>query len=85
MFIEVQFSLYPLREPEISKYIQIVIDTLKESSLPVEVGLMSSITYGESELVFKAFSKSLNALEGTHFVIVMTVSNACPLPGKNKL
>ncbi len=84
MFIEVQFSLYPLREPELSKYIQIVINTLKEFSLPIETGPMSSITYGESESVFKAFEKSLNALKGTHFVIVMTISNACPLPRKSE-
>ncbi len=79
MFIEVQFSLYPLGENEISKYIEKIVEIVKSFSLPVEVGAMSSITYGESKIVFEAVNKAIESLEGTHYILVMTVSNACPL------
>lgn len=80
MIIEVQFSLYPLYEKKISKYIEKVIDTIKSFSLPVEIGLMSSITYGESDTIFQAINKAVEVLTGTNFILVMTISNSCPFP-----
>ena len=59
MLVSVQFSVYPLREMHLSPAIKKTVEILKNYGLSVEVGLMSSITYGESEIVFKAFQKVL--------------------------
>jgi uncharacterized protein YqgV (UPF0045/DUF77 family) len=57
MFIEVQFSVYPLREAQLSPVIEKAVSIFKDFDLPVEVGSMSSVTYGDTEIVFKAFQK----------------------------
>ncbi len=79
MKIEMQFSLYPLGEKRISSYINKVVKVIESHSLPVKKGPMSSITYGESSIVFEALNDAINQLENTEFVIVFTISNACPV------
>ena len=83
MFIEVQFSVYPLRETQLSPVIEKAVSILNSFDLPVEVGSMSSVTYGDSEIVFKAFQKVYEEVAlNSHVVIIMTLSNACPVPVK---
>jgi len=80
MLIEVQFSIYPVREEHISPFIERAVEILKSAVLPVEVGAMSSITYGESAAVFKAFDEIIEEFDGkAQFVLVLTISNACPV------
>jgi len=83
MFVEAQFSIYPLREEHLSPAINEAIEIIKSFGLPVESGSMSSITYGESEKVFKAMQKVMDTVgENRHLVLIVTFSNACPVPLK---
>jgi uncharacterized protein YqgV (UPF0045/DUF77 family) len=80
MVIEVQFSIYPVREEHISPFIERAVEILKSAVLPIEVGAMSSITYGESAAVFKAFDEIIEEFDGkAQFVLILTISNACRL------
>lgn len=79
MFVEVQFSIYPLREINLSPVIEKAVNIIKNSGLPVEVGSMSSVTYGDSEIIFKAFQKVYDEISvNSHIVLIMNLSNACP-------
>ncbi len=83
MFIEAQFSIYPLREQHLSPAIERAVEIIKSFELPVETGSMSSITYGESEKVFKAMQAVMDKVgENKHLVLIVTFSNACPVPVK---
>ncbi len=83
MFIEAQFSIYPLREQHLSPAIERAVEIIKSFGLPVETGSMSSITYGESEKVFKAMQAVMNKVgENKHLVLIVTFSNACPVSVK---
>jgi uncharacterized protein YqgV (UPF0045/DUF77 family) len=80
MLIEVQFSIYPVREEHISPFIERAVEIVKSAGLPVEVGAMSSTTYGESAAIFKAFDEIIEEFDGKpQFVLVSTISNACPV------
>ena len=84
MLVSVQFSVYPLREMHLSPAIEKAVNILKSFGLPVEVGSMSSITYGESEIVFKAFQKVYEEVAtNSHVVLIITLSNACPFLEKD--
>jgi len=83
MLVSVQFSIYPLREAHLSPAINEAVDILKSFGLDVMVGSMSSVTYGDSEIVFKAFQKVYDEVAlNSHVVLIMTLSNACPVPVK---
>jgi uncharacterized protein YqgV (UPF0045/DUF77 family) len=83
MLVSVQFSIYPLREAHLSPAINEAVDILKSFGLDVMVGSMSSVTYGDSEIVFKAFQKVYDEVAlNSHVVLIMTLSNACPVPTK---
>lgn len=85
MIVSVQFSIYPLRDMHLSPAIEKAAKILRDSNLPIDVGSMSSITYGNSEMVFKAFQEIYDALAADyHIVIMMTLSNACPVPMKTE-
>ena len=86
MLVSVQFSVYPLREMHLSLAIKKTVEILKSFGLSVEVGLMSSIAYGESEIVFKAFQKVYEEVApNSHIVLIITLSNACPVPAKESV
>ena len=86
MFVEAQFSIYPLREEHLSPAINKTVKIIKSFGLPVESGSMSSITYGESEKVFKAMQKVMDTVgENRHLVLIVTFSNACPVPIKKQI
>ena len=84
MLVSVQFSVYPLREMHLSPAIKKAVEILKNYGLSVEVGSMSSIAYGESEIVFKAFQKVYEGIAtNSHIVLILTLSNACPFLEKD--
>ncbi len=85
MFVEAQFSIYPLREKKLSPAINEAVEIIKSFGLPVEEGSMSSITYGDSEKVFEAMKKVMEKVgENRHLVLIVTFSNACPVPVKGE-
>ncbi len=85
MFVEAQFSIYPLRENKLSPAINEAVEIIKSFGLPVEEGSMSSITYGDSEKVFAAMRLVMEKVgENRHLVLIVTFSNACPVPQRHK-
>jgi tRNA-Thr(GGU) m(6)t(6)A37 methyltransferase TsaA len=82
---QAQVSLYPLRQESLSPTIEEVIQIFKEHSLRVEMGPMSTIISGEDETVFAALQKAyLQAAEHGQVVMTLTLSNACPVPPREK-
>ena len=83
--ITAQVSLYPLRQDDISPPIDSALETFAQHGLESQAGAMSTLVWGEDEKVFpalvEAFRKAVNQGET---VMVITVSNACPWPGKSK-
>ncbi|CUS76537.1 YKOF-related Family [Candidatus Kryptonium thompsonii] len=83
MAVALQISLYPLRQMDIIEPIDKVIDVFKSYGLETHVGSMSTLVYGDDEKVFKALQEAYaKASEFGEFVMVATLSNACPLPLK---
>ncbi|BAL81685.1 YkoF family thiamine/hydroxymethylpyrimidine-binding protein [Caldisericum exile] len=81
MLITAQFSIYPLKVENYGDYVYDTVRIVKSFGLDVTVGPTSSVTYGDSELIFKAFNEVMRQFEGkVHFVFVITLSNACPKP-----
>lgn len=81
MSVAIQVSLYPLRQVDIVEPINSVIDIFRTHGLETRVGSMSTLVYGEDEQVFKALREAYRrASEFGDFVMVVTFSNACPLP-----
>lgn len=81
--IGAQVSLYPLGQEDLAPAIQAVLDVLAAHGLPYQVGSMSTLTWGDDETLFTALREAFVA--ATRFgpaVMVMTVSNVCPLPQK---
>ncbi len=82
MLITAQFSIYPLKVEDYSDYVYETVKIVKSFGLEVEIGPASSITYGDSEKVLKAFNEVMEKLgEKIKFVFIITFSNACPKPG----
>jgi len=83
--ISVQVSLYPLGQADLAPAIQAVLDVLAARGLPYEVGNMSTLTWGDDEALFPALREAFAAATRLGpAVMVMTISNACPLPSDAK-
>ena len=79
--ISAQISLYPLGQDDLTPAIQEVLDMLSKHSLPYQVGSMSTVTWGDDEIVFCALQKAFaKVTDHGSAVMTITVSNACPLP-----
>ena len=79
--ITAQISLYPLAQKDLRPAIQEVWDALTRRGLPTRAGAMSTLTWGETEQVFEALQEGFQqATKHGSTVMVITVSNACPLP-----
>jgi uncharacterized protein YqgV (UPF0045/DUF77 family) len=81
--ITAQVSLYPLRQDDLSPPIDSVTRTLARHGIESETGAMSTLVWGDDEKVFPALIDAFRgaAAQG-HVVMVVTMSNACPWPGK---
>jgi uncharacterized protein YqgV (UPF0045/DUF77 family) len=80
MLIEAQFSLYPVKEQHLAPFIDKAVEIMRSLGLEVTVGPMSSLTYGESATIFRAFDRIIEEFGGTvRFVLITTISNACPV------
>jgi len=82
MAISMQFSLYPLRQDRLGPTIEEALTVLRKQGLLVKTGEMSSVTWGGEEQVFAALKEAFaKSAERGPVVWVITLSNACPLPG----
>ena len=80
--IAAQVSLYPLRVPSLTPFINDVQNTLRELGLTLIPGSMSTVVHGEADKVWLGLQMSFTTC-ATHgeVVMVLTVSNACPVEG----
>jgi uncharacterized protein YqgV (UPF0045/DUF77 family) len=82
--ITAQVSLYPLRQDDLSPSIDAVIEVFARHDLERQTGAMSTLVWGDDEKVFPALVEAFRgAAAKGHTVMVITVSNACPWPGKS--
>ena len=83
--ISAQVSLYPLGQAELAPAIQEVLDALAAKGLPLQTGSMSTLTWGDDQTVFEALREGFHrATQHGPAVMVITISNACPLPEKGE-
>jgi uncharacterized protein YqgV (UPF0045/DUF77 family) len=81
MALTAQVSLYPLRQPHLAPIIAKALDIFRTHGLDVTPGTMSSLLTGEDETVFTALKEAFQeAAQHGDIVMVVTLSNACPLP-----
>ena len=82
MEVAAQVSLYPLRQPGISSQIERAIAVFSQHGLKVTPGSMSTVVSGDHDRMFDALKQAfqVTAAQG-ELVMVVTVSNACPVGG----
>ena len=83
--ITAQVSLYPLGQATLSPTIDKALDILREHELEVRPGSMSTLISGESSVVFQALQSAFeqSAKQG-EAVMMVTFSNACPVPSEDE-
>jgi uncharacterized protein YqgV (UPF0045/DUF77 family) len=82
MEVAAQVSLYPLRQPGISSQIERAIAVFTQHGLKVNPGSMSSVVSGDHDRMFDALKQAFQVTaEQGEIVMVVTVSNACPVQG----
>lgn len=75
-----QFSLYPLREPELGPVLNEALAELRSAGLEPKVGTMSTLFEGDETAVFNGLRRAFEAAaQRGDVVLVATVSNACPI------
>jgi uncharacterized protein YqgV (UPF0045/DUF77 family) len=81
MGISAQVSLYPLGKQDLSPAIDEALRVFDQHGLEVIPGSMSTLITGDDEAIFSALQTALRrASEQGRVVMVVTFSNACPLP-----
>ena len=77
-----QVSLYPLGKEKLSPAINETLKIFGQHGLEVIPGSMSTLISGDDEAIFSALQAAFRrASEQGRVVMVVTFSNACPLPG----
>jgi len=81
--IAAQVSLYPLRQASLSPAIDQALHIFQEHGLNVEPGAMSTLIAGDDAVIFTALQEAFRRVaEQGQVVMVVTFSNACPVPEK---
>jgi tRNA-Thr(GGU) m(6)t(6)A37 methyltransferase TsaA len=81
--ISAQVSLYPLGQEDLSPAIDEALRIFREHGLDVNPGPMSTLISGDDEAIFAALQSTFqHAAEQGQAVMVVTLSNACPIPEK---
>jgi uncharacterized protein YqgV (UPF0045/DUF77 family) len=81
--ITAQVSLYPLRQESIGPAVHEAVRALREWGLDTRVGEMSTLVWGEERAVFQGLQEAFHrATEHGDTVMAVTISNACPEPGR---
>ena len=84
MFLSAQVSLYPLRQTHLSPAIDTALSIFREHGLEITPGAMSSVISGDDEALFAAIKEVFQkTAEQGEIVMIITLSNACPVPGKS--
>lgn len=79
--IAAQVSLYPLRQASLSPAIDQALQIFRGHGLSVEPGAMSTLIAGDDATIFAALQEVFRcAAEQSQVVMVVTLSNACPVP-----
>jgi uncharacterized protein YqgV (UPF0045/DUF77 family) len=79
--ITAQVSVYPLRQVSIGPAIRKAVRVFRQHGLETRVGAMSTLVWGEETAVFAALKEAFHqAAESGDAVMVVALSNACPLP-----
>jgi uncharacterized protein YqgV (UPF0045/DUF77 family) len=83
--ISAQVSLYPLRQASLSPAIDEALRIFRMHGLDVEPGAMSTMISGDDETIFAALEEAFRRVaEQGQVVMIVTFSNACPVPDKPK-
>jgi len=81
--ITAQLSLYPLGQDDLSPAIDAAVGEIDRCGVDRRTGEMSTVLWGDDEEVFPALMGAFRkAASLGHVVMVVTLSNACPWPGK---
>ena len=81
MPVSAQFALYPLRSSRVTPVLEQALAAARASGVEVEAGRMSSTMDGGIEQVFDALRAAFEvAAASGDTILVVTVSNACPMP-----
>ena len=84
MFLAAQVSIYPLHQPRLSPVIDKALDIFGQHGLEVAPGTMSSVVSGDGEELFSALKEVFQqTTEQGEVVMIVTLSNACPVPGRS--
>ena len=79
--ITAQISLYPLRQASIGPVIRETVRVFERHELPVRVGEMSTLVWGDEAIMFEALQEAFQqATAQGETVMTVTLSNACPEP-----
>lgn len=77
--IGVQFSLYPLRQPQLKPTLKAAVEAAGEAGLDVQVGRLSSVAVADEETAFRAVRAAFSAArEHGPAVMVVTLSTRVP-------
>jgi len=81
MDVGVQVSLYPLGQQELLPAIQEIWDALEKAGLRQQPGPLSTLAWGQDQVVLDALREGFRqATRHGPAVMVITVTNACPMP-----
>jgi len=77
--IGVQFSLYPLRQPQLKPALQAAVQAAAGAGMDVQVGHLSSVAAADEEMAFRALRAAFRAArEHGPAVMVVTLSTRVP-------
>jgi uncharacterized protein YqgV (UPF0045/DUF77 family) len=86
MRVSAQVSLYPLRQERLAPAIDEALQEFRRYGLEVQPGAMSTQVLGDEEQVFSALRMAFGkACKRGEAVMVVTLSNACPVPARNRV
>lgn len=78
--ISAQVSLYPFLQEERAPVINEALEEFRRQGLEVQPGAMSTVVFGSEESVFSALRAAFaNAGRRGKVVMIVTISNACPV------
>lgn len=81
--VSAQVSVYPLRRRSIGPIIREAVRCFEEGGLNVRVGEMSTLIWGEEQVLFDAVQEAFDrASQHGDVVMNVTFSNACPEPAE---
>ena len=83
--VTAQVSLYPLQQESLAPVIGETLHILQESALEVEPDTVSTLLVGDETTIFDALQRAFHhAAEQSQVVMVVTFSNACPVPDRSE-